>query len=80
MMHRQGDSTKEETQRGAVVRILTAREVAELLRVSEGWVRDHATRKQPRLPMVKLGDHKGAPLRFDLDQIEEFVEKWTNHA
>jgi hypothetical protein len=80
MMHRQGDSTKEETQPGAVVRILTAREVAELLRVSEGWVRDHATRKQPRLPMVKLGDHKGAPLRFDLDQIEEFVEKWTNHA
>jgi hypothetical protein len=31
----------------AVVIILTAREVAELLRVSEGWVRDHATRKQP---------------------------------
>lgn len=79
MMHRQGDSTKEEMQRRAVVTILTAREVAELLRVSEGWVRDHATRKQPRLPMVKLGDHKGAPLRFDLDQIKEFVEKWTSH-
>ena len=78
MMNRQGDSTKKETQRRAVVTILTAREVAELLRVSEGWVRDHATRKQPRLPMVKLGDHKGAPLRFDLDQIKEFVEKWTN--
>ena len=58
--------------------ILTAREVAELLRVSEGWVRDHATRKQPRLPMVKLGKQKGAPLRFDFDQIKEFVEKWTN--
>jgi hypothetical protein len=48
------------------------------LRVSEGWVRDHATRKQPRLPMLKLGEHKGAPLRFDFDQIKEFVEKWTN--
>jgi transposase len=78
MMHRQRDSAKEEMQRRAVVTILTAREVAELLRVSEGWVRDHATRKRPRLPLVKLGDHKGAPLRFDLDQIKEFVEKWTN--
>ena len=78
MRHQQGDSTKEEMERRAVVTILTAREVAELLRVSEGWVRDHATRKQPRLPMVKLGEHKGAPLRFDLDQIKEFVEKWTN--
>ncbi|MGH9424782.1 MAG: helix-turn-helix domain-containing protein, partial [Terriglobia bacterium] len=77
-MHRQADSTKEEMQQRAVVTILTAREVAELLRVSEGWVRDHATRKQPRLPMVKLGDHKGSPLRFELDQIKEFVEKWTN--
>jgi len=28
--------------------------------------------------MVKLGGHKGAPLRFDLDQIKEFVEKWTS--
>jgi len=73
-----GDSTKEEMQRRAVGTILTAREVAELLRVSEGWVRDHATRKQPRLPMLKLGEHKGAPLRFDFDQIKEFVEKWTN--
>ena len=79
MTNRQGDLTKKETQRRAVVTILTAREVAELLRVSEGWVRDHATRKQPRLPMVKLGDHKGAPLRFDLDEIKEFVEKWTSH-
>jgi len=79
MMSRQGNSTKEEIQRRAVVTILTAREVAELLRVSESWVRDHATRKQPRLPMVKLGDHKGAPLRFDLDKIKEFVEKWTSH-
>jgi len=78
MMSRQGDSTKEEIPKRAVVTMLTAREVAELLRVSEGWVRDHATRKQPRLPMVKLGGHKGAPLRFDLDQIKEFVEKWTS--
>lgn len=73
------ESTEQEIQRTAVVTILTAREVAELLRVSESWVRDHATRRQPRLPIVKLGKHKGAPLCFDLDKIKEFVEKWTSH-
>jgi hypothetical protein len=28
--------------------------------------------------MLKMGEHKRAPLRFDFDQIKEFVEKWTN--
>jgi hypothetical protein len=30
-------------------------EVARLLGVSSGWVRDHATRKTPRIPMLRMG-------------------------
>jgi hypothetical protein len=30
-------------------------EVARLLGVSSGWVRDHATRKSPRIPVVRIG-------------------------
>ena len=30
-------------------------EVARLLGVSSGWVRDHATRKTPRIPMLRIG-------------------------
>jgi hypothetical protein len=30
-------------------------EVARLLGVSSGWVRDHATRKTPRIPVIRIG-------------------------
>jgi DNA-binding FadR family transcriptional regulator len=36
-------------------RLYSAQEVAERLGVSERWVRDHATRRNPRIPAVKLG-------------------------
>jgi hypothetical protein len=32
-------------------RLWTLDEVAEFLQMSPGWVRDHGTRRQPRLPM-----------------------------
>jgi len=56
--------------------LLTVAEVAALLRVSEAWVRDHATRKQPRLPAIKLGKL----LRFRRGDVMEFLEnlkKWA---
>jgi excisionase family DNA binding protein len=53
-------------------RLLTARDVARLLGVSAGWVREHATRKQPRLPAVRLGRLH----RFRQSDIEEFIELW----
>ena len=52
--------------------LLTATEVAEWLSVSPGWVRDHATRKQPRLQAVKLGKL----LRFRTEDVKEFIQKW----
>lgn len=45
--------------------------VAELLHVSAAWVRDHATRKEPRLPVVKVGKL----LRFKLSDIERWIEE-----
>jgi predicted DNA-binding transcriptional regulator AlpA len=49
--------------------LLNARQVADRLGVSERWVRDHATRRTPRIPVVKLG-----PLvRFLRADIEDFI-------
>ena len=48
--------------------LLTAQDVAERLGVSERWVRDHATRRHPRIPVVKLGPL----LRFRREDIEHF--------
>jgi len=50
--------------------LLNAQQVAERLGVSERWVRDHATRRSPKIPVIKLG-----PLiRFRPADITEFVE------
>lgn len=53
-------------------KLLTPPEVAKLLDVSVGWVRDHATRKQPHLPAVQLGKLQ----RFRTDDVEEFIRRW----
>jgi len=53
----------------AEIRLLTPQEVASRLGVSERWVRDHATRRFPRIPAVKLGPL----LRFRLSDVEDFL-------
>jgi excisionase family DNA binding protein len=51
-------------------RLLNAREVAARLGVSERWVRDHTTRRSPKIRAVKLG-----PLiRYRRADVETFVE------
>jgi predicted DNA-binding transcriptional regulator AlpA len=52
--------------------LLTLEAVADLLGVSKAWVRDHATRRNPRLPVVRLGG-KRAVLRFRPQDIENFI-------
>jgi len=55
----------------------TAVQVAKLLSVSERWVRDHATRRSPRLPVVKLG----TLLRFRQEDVTAFIDKQrTDHS
>jgi excisionase family DNA binding protein len=49
--------------------LLSVKQVAEWLAVSPAWVRDHATRKKPRLRAVRLGKL----LRFRPEDVEDFV-------
>ena len=50
-------------------KLLTPKEVAEWLDVSVDWVQSHATRKAPRLPVVRIGKL----LRFRNEDVEEFI-------
>jgi excisionase family DNA binding protein len=52
-------------------RLLTTNEVAEWLGVSKAWVYDHATRKKPFLPCVRLGEIT----RFRRAEIESFIQE-----
>jgi hypothetical protein len=52
-----------------LVPLLAPGEVAKWLGVSSAWVRDHATRKSPRIPAVKVGKL----LRFRPVDIREFI-------
>jgi excisionase family DNA binding protein len=51
-------------------RLLNAREVAARLGVSERWVRDHTTRRSPRIRAVKLG----SLIRYRRADVEIFME------
>ena len=50
-------------------RLLNARQVAEKLGVSERFIRDHTTRRSPRIPAVKLGKL----IRYRLTDVEVFM-------
>ena len=52
-------------------RLLSTNEVAEWLGVSKAWVYDHATRKKPFLPCVRLGEIT----RFRRAEIESFIQE-----
>jgi excisionase family DNA binding protein len=51
-------------------RLMNAREVAAPLGVSERWVRDHTTRRNPRIRAVKLG----SLIRYKRADVENFME------
>jgi hypothetical protein len=52
--------------------LLNLDDVARMLGVSKAWVRDHATRRSPRIPVVRLGGRR-AVLRFRPLDIENFI-------
>jgi len=53
----------------------TPEQVARRLNVSPEWVRDHSSRKEPRLPVIRLGGGAGRAglLRYRASQIEKFI-------
>lgn len=55
-----------------IVPLMTPDEVATRLGVSKAWVRDHATRRNPRIPVVRFGERR-AVLRFWPEDVEEFI-------
>jgi hypothetical protein len=50
--------------------LLTPNQLAEKLQVSVAWVRDHSTRKQPRLPVVRVG----GLLRYCSADIDRWIQ------
>lgn len=52
-------------------RLLTPKQVADLLAVSPAWVLDHASRRRPHLPSVKMGK----AVRFRRSDIEAFIHE-----
>src|ERR1700685_3098061 len=55
----------------------TPEQVARRLNVSPDWVRDHSSRKEPKLPVIRLGGGPGRAglLRYRASQIEKFIEE-----
>lgn len=49
--------------------IITAEDVARLLKVSKEWVYSHCHRKKPTIPHLKMGGH----LRFNTKAVLEFA-------
>jgi predicted DNA-binding transcriptional regulator AlpA len=52
--------------------LLTADEVAIILKVSKDWVWDHFSQRRPYLPVIRMSD--GA-LRYRASGIEEFLKE-----
>ncbi len=52
--------------------LLTVEDVGRRLNVSKDWVWDHCERKNPKLPVIRMGD--GA-LRFRASAIEAFIDE-----
>jgi hypothetical protein len=59
----------EDTANAVKQRLLGPADVAEWLGVSPAWVRDHSTRKDPRIRVIKVGKL----LRFRSEDIEDFL-------
>jgi predicted DNA-binding transcriptional regulator AlpA len=55
-------------------RLWTLDEVAEFLQMSKDWVRDHATRRLPRIPSIRLGARRKV-LRFRPQDVNQFLNE-----
>jgi len=62
--------------------LLKPEQVAERLNVSVDWVRDHSSRKSPRLPVIRLGGGPGRAglLRYRAGEVEKFIEEMERQS
>ena len=71
--------SKNHSQPSGERQLLTPKELAEELRVSQAWIRDHLSgRRKPLLPCVRLGDRRGQ-IRFRRSQIDSFLKLNTRN-
>lgn len=68
-MKRQPSKFEENEEQEDEKPLLDPTQVAEWLGVSVAWVRDHSTRKSPRLPTVKAGKL----LRYRPADVKQFI-------
>ena len=73
------DGNRTATLNGAT-QLLDAKQVAQLLNVSQSWVREHCNGKEPHLPAMKLGQGKTSLVRFHINDIEEFIRTQRERA
>jgi excisionase family DNA binding protein len=57
-------------------KLLTVEDVAQILSVSTAWVYDHADRKRPRIPCVRLGK----AVRFRPEDVQKFIDEMTRRV
>jgi excisionase family DNA binding protein len=70
------DALEQLGDRPGLERLLTVADVARLLSVSTAWVYDHADRKRPLIPCVRLGK----AVRFRPDDVQQFIEAMTGRV
>src|SRR5436190_23571849 len=60
----------------------TPEQAARRLNVSPDWVRDHSSRKEPRLPVIRLGGGPGRAglLRYRRSEIEKFIDEMERRS
>jgi hypothetical protein len=64
------------------LKLLDTAQVAEMLNVSESWVRDHSSPhgSEPRLPALKLGAGKTSCVRFHPADVLAFIDEQRENA
>lgn len=66
--------------------IMTADEVAAMLRVTQAWLKDHQSvngrpaRRRPYVPAVKFGVDRRSPVRFRRSDVAQFIQAVTQGA
>ena len=62
------------------MKLLTAREVAEILGCSEKTVYSWAETGHTEIPAIKIGNGRKSLLRFDPDEISQWLERWKSRS